>query len=363
MATLRLKYVKRYESAGSVYVYFRRPGFPKTRLPGAIGSSEFMAAYAAALEGVTPSPLQPVRVIADRNATGTVHAAIAAYKASNAWRDGLKASTQAARAAILARIAERVGDLPIAKLERKHVVAMRDGLKPHAAKNFIKALRGLLDYAVDAELVTENVAADVKVKLPKSDGFHSWTEAEISQYEGKHEIGTKARLALALALYTGQRCGDVATIGRQHVRDGAIHLRQEKTSTTLRIPIHPDLAAILAATDCGELTFLVTRRGLAYRPTDLSEQFGAWCDEAELPKALNPASGKIERLCVMHGLRKAAATRLSDAGCSPQEIAAITGHKGLGMVELYTKARDQAELASLAMERMKRRARSGNESV
>jgi integrase len=56
-------------------------------------------------------------------------------------------------------------------------------------------------------------------------------------------------------------------------------------------------------------------------------------------------------------LRKAALTRLADAGCSAHEIAAISGHKTLSEVQRYTNATNQAKLARAAMERI------GNQSV
>lgn len=62
------------------------------------------------------------------------------------------------------------------------------------------------------------------------------------------------------------------------------------------------------------------------------------------------AAGLPER-CKAHGLRKAAARRLAEAGCSASEIAAITGHKTLAEVERYTRAADQERLARQAMQR------------
>jgi len=44
-----LKYVESFRSASGIYHYFRRRGSPHIRLPGLVGSAEFMAAYAAAL--------------------------------------------------------------------------------------------------------------------------------------------------------------------------------------------------------------------------------------------------------------------------------------------------------------------------
>jgi integrase len=186
----------------------------------------------------------------------------------------------------------------------------------------------------------------IRIRVPKSDGFHTWGEDEIAQFEAHHPIGSQARLALALGLYTAQRRADVVLLGRQHVRDGVLTVRQQKTGVTLSIPVHPDLAAIIATTPIGDLRFLVTPRGKGYRANAFTDQFRRWCDAA-----------KLGEHCGFHGLRKAACRRLAEAQCSVNEIAAISGHKSLRMVEHYTKAADQARLARAAVERM------GNESV
>ena len=57
--------------------------------------------------------------------------------------------------------------------------------------------------------------------------------------------------------------------------------------------------------------------------------------------------------CCPHGLRKAAARRLAEAGCSTHQIRAITGHATLKEVERYTKAADQKRLAEQAIEKLK----------
>ena len=56
--------------------------------------------------------------------------------------------------------------------------------------------------------------------------------------------------------------------------------------------------------------------------------------------------------CVSHGLRKAAARRLAEVGCSANEIASITGHATLAAVERYTKAASQILMARTAMRRL-----------
>ena len=42
-------------------------------------------------------------------------------------------------------------------------------------------------------------------RLYSGDGFHTWTAAEVEKYEERHKPGSKARLALYLAMFTGLR--------------------------------------------------------------------------------------------------------------------------------------------------------------
>lgn len=111
------------------------------------------------------------------------------------------------------------------------------------------------------------------------------------------------------------------------------------------IPIHPELARVIAATPSGNLTFLVTKAHRANQSKPFSGAgFGNWfremCDDAGLPH------------CSAHGLRKAVARRLAEAGCSEHVIAAITGHKSLQEVRRYTATASQALMAQQAVRAM-----------
>ena len=64
-------------------------------------------------------------------------------------------------------------------------------------------------------------------------------------------------------------------------------------------------------------------------------------DAAELPKR-----------CVLHGLRKAAARRLAEAGATPHQIAAVTGHRSLEEIERYTKMVAQKGLVADAIRKI-----------
>ena len=65
-----------------------------------------------------------------------------------------------------------------------------------------------------------------------------------------------------------------------------------------------------------------------------------WCDKAELPE------------CTAHGLRKTIARRLAEAGASPHQIMAITGHQTLEEVMRYTATVNRPNLASEAMDKL-----------
>jgi integrase len=241
------------------------------------------------------------------------------------------------------------GDKATATLQREHIVKLMAARadKPESANGLRKALRAMMKHAVEIGLRDDDPTRDVKAIRVKSGGYHSWTDAEIAQFEERHPIGSRARLALALLLYTGQRRSDAVRMGRQHIRDGMLHVHQVKTGTELDIPVHPELEAIIIDTPTDHLTFLTTAFGRPFTPSGFGNWFREQCDAACLPH------------CSAHGLRKAAARRLAEAGCTEHEIAAITGHASLREVARYTKAADQKRLAVAAMEKVKAGTSSG----
>ena len=194
---------------------------------------------------------------------------------------------------------------------------------------------------VEIGLRSDDPTREVRAIRVKSSGYHSWTDDEISTFEKHHPAGSRAGLALALLLYTGQRRSDVVRMGRQHIRDGILLVRQVKTGAELMIPVHPVLDAIIAETPSKHLTFLTTALGRPFTPAGFGNWFRDQCDAAGLPH------------CSAHGLRKAAARRLAEAGCTEHEIGAITGHASLREIVRYTKAADQKRLAIAAMEKAK----------
>lgn len=100
--------------------------------------------------------------------------------------------------------------------------------------------------------------------------------------QARYGAGSRAVLALALLLFTGQRRGDVIRMGPQHVRDGAMTVRQGKTGAKRNIPILPSLQMVIDASKIGHLTYLVTEFGKPFSPAGFGNRFRDWCDSAGL---------------------------------------------------------------------------------
>lgn len=335
--TVRLRYVHEFRDRhGTVRRYFRRPGWPQVALPGAPGSDEFMETYNAALAGhrVERKPIGE-----GRSLPGSVSAALAGYYCDASFT-ALSPITRKARRAILERFRAEHGEKRVALLRSDHIAKLISGRTPFVARDWLKALRGLMKFAAAIGLRPDDPTADIKPLKVRGGSIHTWSEDEIAIFEHHHAIGKPARLAMALMLFSAARKGDAVRLGPQHVRTGRLVYRQQKTGRALEIPIHAELARIFAATPSGHLTFLATAQGAPYTPTGFGNLFRRWCLEAGLPQ------------CSPHGLRKACARRLAEAGCSAHEIASITGHKTLAEVQRYAAAADQARMADAAMGRI-----------
>jgi integrase len=320
---------------GKRRVRFRKAGF-STYLTGTPWSEDFMRQYAAALEGVKG---EAGEIGAARTKAGSFNALCVSYYRSPEFR-GLQTSTQAVRRRVIEGLRVEHGDKPLKGLGRAHIKAIigAKASTPEAANNLLKVLRTLLAYAVDIEMMAINPATGIKGFKSRGDGFHTWSETEVATFEARHPIGTKARLALELLLGTGQRRGDVVRMGWQHVKGGTIAVRQEKTDEPLTIPIIPNLATALAALPRTNMTFLVTENGKPFTAAGFGNWFRGRCDEAGLPQ------------CSAHGLRKLAATRLANVGCSHSHIKAVTGHRSDSALAPYIRAANQERLAHEAME-------------
>jgi len=303
-----------------------------------------MAAYQAAANG-TPPPTG-----AGRTVPGTINALVVAWYQSAGFLQ-LSASTKATYRGIVERFRAEHGSKAVATLEAVHIRKLIAAKieTPAAANNLLRMIRILTRFALEEGWRRDDPALAVRRIRSRSSGFHTWTDDEIATFEGRWPLGTRERLALALLMFTGQRRGDVIRMGRQHIRATGIEVVQGKTGTRLTIPVHPALREALAAWPSNHLTFLVTRDGAPFTAAGFGNWFRQACNAAGLPKR-----------CSSHGLRKAVARQLAEAGHSTRQIMAVGGWKSMSEVERYTRAASQQRLAEATVPSLGRR--KSNES-
>lgn len=333
--------VSRYlDRHGKTRWRFRKRGVAETQTTLPYDSPGWWEWYFAAAAGSAA----PRQVASDRTKAGSISALVVAYYQSADFT-GLASSTQATYRGILDRFRAEHGDKSVAKLEARHVRTIIDARSstPSAANNLLRLLHLLMRFAVERDWRRDDPTYGVRKVRAPTEGFHTWSEEEIAAFEAKHRPGTRAHLALMLLLHTAQRRSDVVTMGRQHLKDGAIIVRQQKTKSVLAIPISPTLQTAIDAAPAEHLTFLVTREGKPFTPPGFTNWFRECAKAAGLPSHCSP-----------HGLRKAAARRLAEAGCTAHQIMSMTGHRTLKEVSRYTSAANQEQLAKEALANVKR---------
>ena len=216
---------------------------------------------------------------------------------------------------------------------------------PESANQRVKIIRAVFRWALNPDNEVRGVAANPARDVPflkptRRGGFHSWTREEVEQYESAHPVGTKARLALALLVFTGVRRSDVVLLGRQHVRGGWLKFTAQKNRnrmpTTVEIPVLQALQSVIDASPAGDLTFLVTEFRKPYTFNGFGNWFKRQCRLAGLEH------------CSAHGLRKAAAATAAENGATTAELMSIFGWLTIREAERYTKAAERKRLAASA---------------
>ena len=331
---IRLKYVHAFrDRAGRMRYYFRRHG-KRSPLPGLPGSGEFMDAYSTLLSN------RPQDVELRPTAAPKTFAALAIRYYGSPQYQSLSASSRTNYRRVIDGFLEQHGHRRVDQMTREHVDIVIGKMvnKPGAGIILLKRIRTLIRYAMALGWTDRDPTAGVKGY--KSKEIHTWNEGEISIFEKRWPEGTREHLAFALLLYTGQRGSDVYRMTWADIVGDAIRVAQQKTAAKLTIPIHDALHRVLLLAKRNHAPILVTNYGDRFSVKGFGQMISAAIHEAGLPER-----------CKAHGLRKAAARRLAEAGCSVNEIAAITGHKTLAEVERYTRAADQERLARQAIQR------------
>ena len=303
-------------------------------LPGPYGSPAFRAAYEEALEGA--------RMAAPRARGGTIAFLVEAYLASSAFQN-LAEVTRKDKRWRLDWLKQNIGEGRYAQLRPHHVEAlMAKKAGPSSANRLKKDLATLYRFAAKRfAYAGENPAALADSHKERSGGFHSWADDEIRAFRDKFPTGTKARLALEIFLGTGAARQDAAALTRANIRGDRLVYRRGKTGQEVDLPILPELARELSLIPGTQ--FVLLTYGKAAKPysvTPLGNWFRGKCKEAGLER------------CTSHGLRKAGARRLAEAGATEWEVMAFLAHRTAKESSRYVAAANRAKLTTTGMAKL-----------
>jgi len=325
---------KKLADGSTITYYYAWKGGP--RLPGKPGDPEFIAAYNAAVAAkVTPPP-------------GTLQSILNAYQHSTKWAS-LAPRTQKDYARHIREIEAEFSDFPIAALSDRRTrgafLDWRDKLaekSPRQADYALSTLAAILTWATDRGMTPDN-----PVKRPGK--LHTGARVE-SVWSPEDEAAFMAvapahlRLAFLLAVWTGQRQGDLLRLTWTAYDGQTIRVRQSKGGRRVAVPVATPLRAALDSTPRRAVTILTTQKGTPWTSDGFRTSWG---------KVV--ATSGVKGL-TFHDLRGTAVTRFAQGESTVPEIAAITGHS-LRDVESILDAHYLGRTAALAESAVRKRER------
>src|SRR5258706_6840344 len=230
---------------GKVVWYVRVGKGSRVRIRAAYGTPEFEGAYQSAIQGDRPRG-------AARATRGTLGWLFDLYRQTTAWTD-LAKSTRYKREKIMMRVLATAEHEPISAINEAHVIAGRErrAATPASAQAFIDTLHGVFKWAVGVKLANGDPTLNVKVKTKskRKGGYPPWTDEDMAKFEARWPRGTRERVIFDILAYTSLRIGDVAILGRQHlkqrtividgepVRRTVISIDSEKTGMRVELPL------------------------------------------------------------------------------------------------------------------------------
>jgi integrase len=220
------------------------------------------------------------------------------------------------------RIIERAfGELPIAALADRRTrgifLTWRDKLASSSRRQADygwAVLARVLAWALNRALVPANPCERGGRLYRASRVDKVWSAADEAAF--RRNAPGHLHLPLILALWTGQRQGDLLRLPWSAYDGKCIRLRQSKTCARVTIPIGAPLKAALdaAAKVKASPVILLNSYGKPWTSDGFRTSWGKAC----------AAAGVVG--VTFHDLRGTAVTRLAIAGCTEAEIATITGH-------------------------------------
>lgn len=217
---------------------------------------------------------------------------------------------------------------------------------PAEADNTLKAVRAMYRHAIELALVETNPAEGIaKIHISKG-GAIPWSADDLRAFRKAHPPGTMPHLYLTLLMFTGCRIEDAAKLGRSHEvrREGQVWLEwqpSKKGSAPVSMPMAKPLFDATRAMTVQGQTYILNSHGRPFKSSaSLGVRARKWLDSAGL-------QGRSS-----HGVRKALAEFLAEAGCTQHQIMAILSHTQAKTSEIYTKGAERRALAASAAQAM-----------
>ena len=285
------------------YRYAWKGGPP---LRGEPGTPEFIASYNEAVARKVVPP------------RGTLLAVLQGYQASDDFT-GLAPRSRSDYVGKIKLIEKEFGDFPLSALTDNRTRGIFKQWRERLALSSRRqadytwvVLARVLSWGMDRGLVAANPCARGGRLYRGSRAEKIWIDAdEVAFLE---RAPAHLHLALLLALWTGQRQGDLLRLPWSAYNGTHIRLRQSKGGTRVVIPVGAPLKAALDAAPKRSPIMLTTAYGKPWTPDGFRASWGKACKRAAVIGV------------TFHDLRGTAVTRLAIAGCTEAEIATITGH-------------------------------------
>lgn len=214
---------------------------------------------------------------------------------------------------------------------------------PRQADATFGVLRIILEWAYDRGLVAANHARKPKKVYRADRSDKVWLEADLNAFRAiaSHEM----RMALELALWTGQRLSDLLRLSWSSYRDGRLAFRQGKRKRKVDMPVPSTLRALLDAEPRRAATILTTASGRPWRTEPKPVHFQHQWRQTTLAAGLDGLH--------FHDIRGTTCTMLANAGCTPSEIASVLGwtvktvNEMLDRYQAMTAAQSDSAVAKL----------------
>ena len=229
---------------------------------------------------------------------------------------------------------------------------------PGSMDQVIRSLRQFLGFLHAKGLCTEFRMDPAVYRVPnRSRTIPGFTKSEVQKLldccNQENEMDCRICAILLIAVTTGLRACDIATLQRQDVdwKNSTIVIRQHKTGKRVDLPLLPQVGNAIAkyilffrgetGPEMDEVFLQHLRKTVPIQGGAIESQFRRLCNKAGIEQKAGRG---------FHGLRRSAATWLSEVDMDPHEISLFLGHSSFSSVNKYIATNPEMARCTLGFE-------------